>query len=121
MVQGRKRVSRTVRERGQPNLSTGNLTHSLSKFNFMSENPPEMSHKYMLQEINRIMLQYCFYVSVKLRFPSVMSYNTTFLMCIPWFILQNNREAIQDLFDDFKDGTQLLSLLEVLSNQNLVS
>ncbi len=28
---------------------------------------------------------------------------------------------IKDLFDDFKDGTKLIALLEVLSGQTLVS
>ncbi len=35
--------------------------------------------------------------------------------------LQAHRQIIGDLFEDLKDGTLLLSLLEVLSGLNIVS
>ena len=35
--------------------------------------------------------------------------------------LHDNSYNIKDLFEDFKDGTKLIALLEVLSGQTLVS
>ena len=36
-------------------------------------------------------------------------------------MLQSNRSPVGDLFEDLRDGTHLLSLLEVLGGHNLVS
>ena len=47
---------------------------------------------------------------------------TTFTKWVNVYLsLHNPPYVVNDLFDDFKDGTKLLALIEVLSGQPLVS
>lgn len=42
------------------------------------------------------------------------------LICLVWDLLQASRH-VGDLFEDLRDGHNLISLLEVLSGEHLVS